>query len=129
MAAKKVARSSKLGGTLRVSAGFRAFALDQLAQARDVTARSMFGGIGLYHGDLFFGILAADTLYLKADNETREQFERAGSRPFTPFPDRKSSMHYYSVPAAILEDVDELTRWVARAVAAAARSATAKRKG
>jgi TfoX/Sxy family transcriptional regulator of competence genes len=27
----------------------------------------MFGGVGLYAADVFFGILAADTLYFKVD--------------------------------------------------------------
>lgn len=82
----------------------------------------MFGGVGLYHNDLFFGILAGDTLYLKADDQTRAQFERAGGHAFQPYPDRGGTMKYYSVPLAILEDVDQLTRWVADALAAAARS-------
>lgn len=110
---------------MRVSAGFRAFVLDQLSQAREVTPRSMFGGVGLYSDDLFFGILAGDVLYLKCDDETRPRFIRAGSRPFKPSPHRSGTMQYYEVPLAVLEDLDELRRWVAEAVtvAAAARSA------
>ena len=86
----------------------------------------MFGGVGLYRADVFFGILAADTLYLKADSQTRDRYQRAGSRPFTPYPDRRGSVHYFSVPLAVLEDADEIGIWVAEAVEAARRARTRK---
>ena len=80
----------------------------------------MFGGVGLYAGDLFFALLAGDVLYLKADDATRGKLEAAGARPFQPYPDRGSgTMQYYSVPAAILEDSDELIVWAKKSVAVA----------
>jgi DNA transformation protein and related proteins len=53
---------------MRVRDGFRAFVLEQLAGVESVRARTMFGGVGLYAGDVFLGILAADALYLKVDD-------------------------------------------------------------
>jgi DNA transformation protein len=50
---------------MRVTDGFRAFVLEQLADLESVRARAMFGGVGLYAGDVFFGLVAADALYLK----------------------------------------------------------------
>ena len=82
----------------------------------------MFGGVGLYAGDLFFALLAGDVLYLKADDSTRGALETAGARPFQPYPDRprgKGTMKYYSVPAAILEDRDALISWARQSVAVA----------
>ena len=38
----------------------------------------MFGGVGIYAGELFFALIADDTLYLKADDQTRSEFERRG---------------------------------------------------
>ena len=119
--------ATEFGRRVRVSEGFRTFALDQLSQTRDVLARNMFGGVGLYADDVFFGILAGDTLYLKCDDRTRERFVRAGSRPFTPDPNRPASTKYYEVPLAVLEDADELGRWAGDAVAAAGRSQNRKR--
>ena len=46
----------------------------------------MFGGVGLYAGDLFLALIAGDVLYLKADEATRDAREKAGARPFQPFP-------------------------------------------
>ena len=81
----------------------------------------MFGGVGLYAGDVFFGILAGDALYLKTDESTRARFLRAHARPFTPYANRPASTKYYEVPLAVLEDAEELGRWIAAAIAAARR--------
>jgi DNA transformation protein and related proteins len=114
--------------SLSVSDGFRIFVVGQLEELGDVTARSMFGGVGLYRGDLFFGIIARDVLYLKADDETRRQFEAIGARPFKPYAHRSGTMNYYSVPVSILESPADLTVWARKAVAAAARTASTTTK-
>jgi DNA transformation protein len=116
-----------------VSEGFVDFVLEQLDPVGPITPKRMFGGVGLYAGDLFFALLAGDVLYLKADEATRGALEHAGARPFQPYPDRprgSGTMQYYSVPAAVLEDGDELIMWAKRsvAVALAQRAAPPKRK-
>src|SRR5438876_1570946 len=83
---------------MKVSDGFKSFVLDQLEELGDVTPRAMFGGVGLYRRGVFFGILARDTLYLKVDETNRAQYERAGMKPFRPYPDRPGTMQYYAVP-------------------------------
>ena len=65
--------------SLRTSAAFRDFVLDQLSEVPALSARAMFGGLGLYSGEVFFGLVAADVLYLKVDAATRPSFEAAGS--------------------------------------------------
>ena len=107
--------------SLRNSAGFQAFVLDQL-EGLDVIAKSMFGGCGLYSGPDFFGIIAADVLYLKVDDTNRKDYERAGMEPFKPYPDRTGRMSYYAVPLAVLEDKPDLERWARAAVKVAQRS-------
>ena len=116
-----------------VTDSFVDFVLEQLDPVGPITPKRMFGGVGLYAGDLFFALLAGDVLYLKADEATRGALEQAGSRPFQPYPDRprgSGTMQYYSVPAAILEDGDELIKWARRsvAIALAQRAAPPKRK-
>lgn len=106
---------------MRVSDGFRSFVLDQLDGVGDITAKDMFGGVGLYRRGFFFGILASDVLYLKADNTNRSDFERASSKPFTPFADRAGSMQYWAVPLAILESAPELVEWARKSIAVARR--------
>ena len=105
--------------SMKVSDGFRSFAMDQLDAVPGLRAKAMFGGIGLYANEAFFGILAADVLYLKVDDSNRRDYEAAGATPFKPFADRPMSMSYYAVPLAVLEAAPELTRWAAKSIAVA----------
>ena len=105
-----------------VTDSFVEFVLEQLDAVGPITPKRMFGGVGLYAGDLFFALVAGDVLYLKGDDATRGAREAAGARPFRPYPDRprgKGTMQYYSVPAAILEDSDELIAWAKQSIAIA----------
>jgi DNA transformation protein len=113
--------------SLRVSAEFRDFVLDQLARVPDLKSKRMFGGIGLYSGERFFGIVAADELFFKVDDSNRAAYEAAGSEPFRPVLDRPVSMSYWRVPLEVLEDPAELVDWANAAVRAAA-NAPAKRR-
>jgi DNA transformation protein len=108
-------------GSLKSSAGFETFVLDQLEELGDVTSRKMFGGVGLYFRGVFFGIVARDALYLKVDEQTRSAFEAEGSIPFRPYGTRGGTIRYYSVPVAVLESAPELTRWARQAVTVARR--------
>ena len=54
---------------------------DLFQELGTVRIRKMFGGQGIYLHDQMFGLVAADELYLKTDDETRPAFEAAGSRP------------------------------------------------
>ena len=112
--------------SMRVSASFREFVLDQLAGVDGLRAQAMFGGVGLYAGEVFFGILAADLLFFKVDDTNRREYETAGSSPFKPYADRAMTMPYYNVPVVVLEDAVMLGEWAARAVAVA-RTAKAAR--
>ena len=105
-----------------VTDSFVEFVLEQLDAVGPITPKRMFGGVGLYAGDLFFALVAGDVLYLKGDDATRGAREAAGARPFQPYPDRprgKGTMQYYSVPVAILEDGDALLAWAKEAIAIA----------
>jgi DNA transformation protein len=111
----------RLSTSLKVSEAFRTYVLDQLSELGDVMPRAMFGGVGLYHRGIFFGIIARDVLYLKVDDRTRRDYERAGMEPFRPYPDRSGTMQYYAVPPDVLESAFELSTWARKAVAAAER--------
>ncbi|HUQ53810.1 MAG TPA: TfoX/Sxy family protein [Gammaproteobacteria bacterium] len=106
--------------SLRVSPAFREFVLDQLARVPQLRPKAMFGGVGLYSGERFFGILAADELFFKVDDRNRAAYEAAGSEPFRPVADRPVSMSYFRVPIEVLEDPTELAEWARGAIRAAA---------
>jgi len=104
-----------------VSASFRTFVVEQLTRVLpQVRARSMFGGVGIYAGNLFFALIADDTLYLKVDASNRGDFEARGMGAFRPYGEHGEVMQYYEVPHDLLEDPEALRPWVEKAVAVAA---------
>jgi DNA transformation protein len=108
--------------SLSAGAAFAAFVVDQLSELDDVHARSMFGGVGLYCGGVFFGVIARDVLYFKTDDVTRPAYVRLEMKPFMPYGKKGGGQHrYYSVPLHVLESPPTLTEWARAAVAAAER--------
>ena len=89
----------------------------------------MFGGVGIYADQLFFALIADDTLYFEVDDWNRPDFEKFGMRPFQPYGEAGEGMQYYQVPADLLEDLEALRPWAEKAIAVAARKAKGKRRG
>lgn len=109
---------------MAVTDGFRTFILEQLEQtARDIRARAMFGGVGIYAGEHFFALIADDTLYFKVDDHTRPGYTALGMTPFRPYGPDGEEMGYYTVPISLIEDPDALRPWVAEAIDVARRAA------
>ena len=109
-------------------ASFVEHALDLLMPLGAVTARRMFSGYGIYCDGVFFAIISDEVLYFKADEETRSQYERYGSRPFTvTMRGRETSMSYWRVPDEAFDDSELLIAFANRAVATARKAAIAKR--
>ena len=103
------------------SKGYRDFVVEQLERVAPVTARSMFGGVGLYAQGLFFALIAEDRLYFKVNDSTRQDFERLGMEPFRPFGE-ENAMGYYEVPVDVLEDAAQLEPWMRKAIEVAAKA-------
>ena len=104
---------------MSVSASYREFVLDQLGAVAPVSAKSMFGGVGVYSGGLFFALMADDRLYFKVDDSNRGDYEAKGMGAFHPFGDERA-MNYYEVPEDALEDPEELAQWTIKAMKVAA---------
>jgi DNA transformation protein len=114
---------------MSVSPTFRTFVLEQLQRtAPGIRARSMFGGVGIYAGDLFFALVDDDNVYFKVDESNRGAFDARGMGPFRPYGEDGEVMHYYQVPADLLEDTDALRPWVEAAIGVA-RRAKGRRRG
>lgn len=106
------------------------FLLDTLAVLGPVRARRMFGGHGIYHDDLMFGLVADDVLYLKADAKSAPDFVARDLEPFEYVKKGKSmKMSYYRAPEEIYDDPDEARHWASLAFAAAQRARKPKKKG
>ena len=89
--------------------------------------RRMFGGHGIFCDGVMFALIADDTLYLKADDDTKPAFLNAGSLPFTyEKAGREIELSYLTVPDEAGEDAEELRGWAHMALAAANRAQTRK---
>jgi DNA transformation protein len=101
---------------------------DLFAGLGPVRVRRMFGGQGIYAGELMFALEAGGELYLKADADTVEAFRAAGSTPFVyDRGGRHVEMSYWRIPAAAADDPDEASRWARLALEAARRTGAEKR--
>jgi len=108
---------------MAVAAEYLAYVIDQLSVLGGVTSRRMFGGVGLYRGEHFFGLIADDVLYFKVDDTNRPDYVREGMKSFRPFHDRPQyEMAYYEVPASALEEPETLADWARKSLAVAGRS-------
>ena len=90
----------------------------------------MFGGAGVYCDGLFFALLEDEAIWLKADERSRPEFERAGAEPFR-FETKDGetvSMSYYGAPGDFYDDPEATRRWTTLALDAAARAARLKKK-
>jgi DNA transformation protein and related proteins len=105
-------------GTVSVSPSFRTFVLEQLGRGlQSIRGQSMFGGVGIYSGELFFALIADDTLYFKVDESNRPEFETRGMGPFQPYGGEE--MQYYRVPDDLLDDAEALRSWAEKAITVA----------
>lgn len=94
-----------------------------------VNARKMFGGYGLYHDGLMFGLVTDDMLYLKADVENAHQFEKLGLGKFEYMKGNKvMKISYYQAPAEVMEDREQAAMWARSSFDAALRAYQAKKK-
>lgn len=99
-----------------------------------IAVRRMFGGEGIFVGDLMIGLVVRDQIYLKTGDSNRAEFEAEGAKPFTYTRGKErnaTSLSYYSVPERLLDDSEEFGRWARKAhdVALAARAAKAPKRG
>lgn len=111
---------------MAVSPDFLDYVLEQLESLGGITHKRMFGAVGLYRHELFFGVIDDDLLYLKTDDLIRAEFEAAGGEPFRPYGDHRTA-GFSTLPAEALEDPAELAIWTRKALDAAARAKTKKK--
>jgi DNA transformation protein len=115
---------------MTASDGFVELLKDGLRGLGPVSVRRMFGGAGVYADGVMFGLVADDTLYLKADDETKSGFEAEGLAPFVYAGSGGTvAMSYWRIPERLLDDPDEMVDWARTALGVARRAAAAKSSG
>ena len=87
-----------------------------------IRAKRMFGGHGIYHSGLMFGLVADDVLYLKADKQSADRFIQQGLQSFGyDKGGKRVQMSYYMAPEEIYDDPDIAKEWAELAFEAALR--------
>jgi DNA transformation protein and related proteins len=112
-----------------VTPSYQSYLVDQLTALGEVSARRMFGGVGLYYDGTFFGLIDDDVLFLRVDDESRGEYLARAMPAFHPVRNKPelSTPSYYQVPGDVLDDAEQLVEWARRALAAA-RAAPPRRK-
>lgn len=93
----------------------------RLAEARSITHRKMFGGIGVYCEGTFFAVIDDDRLYFKVDDLTFPNYQAFGMPQWVIQGANGGPMPYYEVPDEVLGNTDKLGQWIDDAVAVAVR--------
>lgn len=118
---------------MAVSTEYRIFVEELFEPLGPVKVKKLFGGAGIFaplpEGDVMFGLIAQQSIYLKVGDENRRDFEDEGMTAFTYGREgKRGSMSYYEMPERLYDDPDELVEWARKALDAALKSRTGKRK-
>ena len=114
---------------MAVQAQYLEYVLEQLAALGDVSTRRMFGAVGLYSRELFFGLIDDDTLFFKTDATNAAEYQSRNMPRFMPPTDRPvGALGYHQVPADIIEDGESLVAWARQSVTVALASQARKAK-
>jgi DNA transformation protein len=108
------------------SPDFVAHVLELMRGSGAPSARAMFGGHGIYLDGMIVGIVVADVLYLKADDETRPRFLEHGLAQFE-YETKKGKIEgtgYYQPPEEALEGPAAMREWLRLALGASLRAAS-----
>jgi DNA transformation protein len=111
-----------------VSAAYKDQVGDLLGFTPELRIKRMFGGAGVWTGELMFALIIDDELFFKVDDQTRPAFESEGCAPWTyERGGQARDMGYNRAPDLIWDDPDEARRWAELAIAAAHRKRKPKK--
>lgn len=99
-----------------------------LSSVGRVDGKRMFGGYGLYVDGVFVALVAGDTLYLKADEQTQSRFSQAGCRRFEySARGQQHETNYWSAPSEAMDSPALMEPWARLAMQAALRAGGGRR--
>lgn len=117
-----------------VSPEYKEFLEELFEPFGPIKTKSMFGVDGVFaplpDGDLMFGLIASETLYLKVDDTNRADFEEEDKGPFV-FESKNGKQDvasYYELPEALYDEPDAFTDWARKAIDVALRTRKPKKK-
>lgn len=85
------------------------------AEAYDVRARRMFGGMGIYTGEKMFAFLIGEEIGLKlGPDDIQEALRIPGAEPLKPDPAAEPMREYVRMPREVLDNYEKFIYWVER---------------
>lgn len=106
-----------------MSDDFVDYVIELLGPFGTVVSRRMFGGHGVYLDGLMFALVSEDTLYLKADEMNRIEFELAGCEIFSyARKGKRATLGFFRAPEDAMESPELMLPWARTAYAAALRT-------
>lgn len=110
---------------------FALYCCELLSSVGPCTVKRMFGGFGISLDGLSIAWVLdlgqGETLYLKADNDTRGLYEAAGCQRFTyTAKGVEKTVNYYSAPDEAMESPQLMAPWARQALACALKAHAAK---
>jgi DNA transformation protein len=101
--------------------------LEQMAGFAPVRAKRMFGGAGIFRGELMFALIVDEQLYFRADAVLAAECRERGLPPFSYLARGKTvALSYFSAPPEVFDEPEAMVEWARRAYACALQ-APAKR--
>lgn len=108
---------------MAISAEYLEYLKELLEYLPRLRVKRIFGGAGFYSSEIFIAIATDDGLYLKGDRESEPFYRQGGAERFSyQVKGKTTHLNFWSVPAEVLEDPDELERWTRIALDAALRA-------
>jgi DNA transformation protein and related proteins len=87
----------------------------QAADAYEVKARRMFGGMGVYTGERMFAFLVEDDVAFKlAPDDYNAALELDGADLMRPEPESEPLREYVKMPKHVLDNADSFMDWLER---------------
>jgi DNA transformation protein len=115
---------------LAITPEYREYLAELFAGAGSVTVRRLFNFNGLYSGEVMFGIVVDERVYLKTDEQSRRAFATEGAQPwrYTSRDGEETVTSYWAIPERLYDEPEELADWAKRAYEIALVSPTTVRK-
>lgn len=110
------------------SLDFAQYCCELLSSVGNCKYRKMFGGFGISVDGMNIALVAntgnGDQLWLKTNAHSENDFLKAGCQPFVYGTTKngirsEKTLHYFSVPEAAMESIEEMRDWAFRALDAA----------
>jgi DNA transformation protein len=100
----------KGGKKAKESDAMAASMIKELNPLKGISTKKMFGGYGIFHDNVMFGIIdSKGTPFFKINDEIIADFESNGGV-------QHSRMPYFSIPAKIMANQENLIEWANRSI-------------